>query len=224
MNLFVRVFCCVFILIASFSTIEAAPKPIVLIDTSMGQIKLELFHRRAPQTVKNFLKYVKTKDYDATIFHRVIPGFMIQGGGFGVDSVRRQTRPPVRNESNNGLNNRPGTIAMARTSNVDSATSQFFINVNDNKSLDASSGELGYTVFGKVIAGMDIVREIEIVDTKPIRGLGENAPIVPVIINSITLVEIEPVLKDKVLKDKVEKAKSKTDKINDKSNKIKKDK
>jgi cyclophilin family peptidyl-prolyl cis-trans isomerase len=207
MNLFVRVFCSVFILIGSFSTITAAPKRIVIIDTSMGQIKVELYHRRAPQTVKNFLKYVKTKDYDATIFHRVIPGFMIQGGGFGLDNKKKQTRSPVRNESNNGLNNTPGTIAMARTSDVDSATSQFFINVNHNKSLDASFGKLGYTVFGKVIEGMDIVRDIEIVDTSPVQALGNDAPIEPVIINSITLV-----VKDNVVKDKTDQSK-----INDKS-------
>ncbi|MFT5453091.1 MAG: cyclophilin family peptidyl-prolyl cis-trans isomerase [Enterobacterales bacterium] len=214
MNLFVRIFCCVFILIGSFSTIEAAPKPIVIIDTSMGQIKVELDHRRAPQTVKNFLKYVKAKDYDATIFHRVIKGFMIQGGGFGLDNVKKQTRSPVRNESNNGLNNRTGTIAMARTSDVHSATSQFFINVKYNKSLNAQSGELGYTVFGKVIEGMDVVKNIEKVDTKPVRALGNDAPILPVVINTITLVEIESVETDK----------AKQTKINEKSSKIKEDK
>lgn len=191
MNLFIRIFCSVFILIGSFSTIHAAPKPVVIIETSLGQIKVELNHRRAPQTVKNFLKYVKTKDYDQTIFHRVIPGFMIQGGGYDLTNVRRQTRPPVKNESNNGLENNTGTIAMARTDHVDSATSQFYINVNDNKSLNASFGKLGYTVFGKVIEGMDIVMDISIVDTKPVRSLGNDAPIEQVIIKSITLIEKE---------------------------------
>ena len=156
----------------------------------MGKIIVELDNRRAPQTVKNFLTYVKKKSYDGTIFHRVIKGFMIQGGGFGIDNIKKPTRRPVRNESNNGLENLTGTIAMARTTHVDSATRQFYINLNNNtESLDATFTELGYTVFGKVVIGLDIVFNIADVKTAPVRSLGKNAPIDQVVIYSISLIE-----------------------------------
>ena len=161
----------------------------ITLKTSLGDIKIELDFENAPVTAKNFQQYVEEGHYNGTIFHRVIKGFMIQGGGFGLDNMKKQTRSPVKNESNNGLNNDTGTIAMARTNNVDSAMSQFYINVNNNKSLNASFGKLGYAVFGKVTKGMDIVMKIAEVETKPAAALGNDAPIVQVVINSITLVD-----------------------------------
>jgi len=168
---------------------QAAPKPIVEIDTNMGKIVVELNHRRAPTTVNNFLKYVKKGFYNGTIFHRVIPGFMIQGGGFTVELSEKPTRAPIRNESTNGLSNSMGTIAMARTQEVDSATSQFYINVNDNRSLDATYGKPGYAVFGNVIEGEDIAIKISEVDVKSDMRAGDNLPIEPIVIKSITLLK-----------------------------------
>jgi cyclophilin family peptidyl-prolyl cis-trans isomerase len=141
-----------------------APKGvIVLIETSMGPIKLELDREKAPITVENFLKYVRSGHYDGTIFHRVIPGFMIQGGGMNVSMIEKPTRPAIKNEHGNGLTNTRGTIAMARTSDPNSATSQFFINVVDNqRGLDAGDG---YAVFGKVLEGMDVADKISLVRT-----------------------------------------------------------
>ena len=130
--------------------------------TSMGNIVLELDRARAPITVKNFLDYVNSGYYNGTIFHRVIDGFMIQGGGFDKTMTQKETKSPIRNEWKNGLKNTTGTIAMARTSNPDSASAQFFINVNDNAMLDRpTSGGAGYAVFGKVVAGMDVVDKIK---------------------------------------------------------------
>jgi peptidyl-prolyl cis-trans isomerase A (cyclophilin A) len=142
----------------------------VLIESSMGDITLELDGERAPKTVENFLSYVREGFYEGTIFHRVIPDFMIQGGGFTTDGKQKKARAPIRLESGNGLSNMRGTIAMARTSNPDSATSQFFINVVDNTMLDKSPGNPGYTVFGKVIEGMDAVDKIRNAKT------GSNGP------------------------------------------------
>ena len=141
-----------------------AAHPHVTLDTSMGKIVLELYPDKAPKTVANFLAYVKAHHYDGTLFHRVIPGFMIQGGGFASDMTEKPTKPPVKNESSNGLSNDRGTIAMARTQAVDSATAQFFINVKDNKMLDYPANG-GYTVFGKVIEGMDVADKIVAVPT-----------------------------------------------------------
>ncbi len=142
--------------------------PVVLIKTSMGDIKVELYPDRAPLTVKNFLMYVDAKQYNGTIFHRVIPGFMIQGGGFDEYLTKKETGKPVKNEADNGLSNKRGTIAMARTSAVDSATNQFFINLKNNAFLDyrnKSSSAYGYCVFGKVIAGMEVLDKISKVKT-----------------------------------------------------------
>lgn len=142
--------------------------PTVLLHTSLGDIRLELFPEKAPVTVENFLRYVEEGHYNGTIFHRVIDGFMIQGGGFTRDLVQKPTRPPIPNEATNGLKNRRGTIAMARTSEIDSATSQFFINVVDNAFLDhtdASPRGFGYCVFGQVTEGMDVVDQIKSVAT-----------------------------------------------------------
>jgi len=146
------------------TTMAFAANPQVELDTSAGVIKVELYPDAAPKTVANFLDYVKANFYDGTQFHRVIDGFMIQGGGFTADFAQKPTRPPVpieaESSSKAGLMNVPGTLAMARTSDPNSATSQFFINVNDNKALNYAPGNPGYTVFGKVVAGMDIVNKI----------------------------------------------------------------
>jgi peptidyl-prolyl cis-trans isomerase A (cyclophilin A) len=151
---------------------DAAPKgehPVVLLETSMGNIEIELYPDKAPVTVKNFLAYVREGHYDGLIFHRVIRDFMIQGGGFTKEmKERRPAHPPIRNEAGNGLRNDRGTIAMARTNVVDSATAQFFINVVNNGSLnhtDESPRGFGYAVFGKVIQGMDVVDRIRAVPT-----------------------------------------------------------
>ena len=140
----------------------------VLLETSLGNITLELEDKKAPLTVANFLRYVDEKHYNGTIFHRVISGFMIQGGGMDFDLFEMPTHEPVKNEAANGLSNKAGTIAMARTSVVDSATAQFFINTVDNDFLDHKNNTpagFGYCVFGHVIDGMDVVRKIEAVDT-----------------------------------------------------------
>ncbi|TMB44200.1 MAG: peptidyl-prolyl cis-trans isomerase [Deltaproteobacteria bacterium] len=159
----------------------------VTLSTSMGDIKLELYPDKAPITVKNFLDYTKAGYYDGTIFHRVIPGFMIQGGGFTPDmqDKREGQKPPIKNESSNGLKNETGTVAMARTSVPDSATSQFFINVKDNSFLDKEKAQdgVGYAVFGKVVEGMDVVRKIEQVKTAT-KGPHQNVPVDAVLIKS----------------------------------------
>jgi peptidyl-prolyl cis-trans isomerase A (cyclophilin A) len=141
--------------------------PVVVMDTSMGKIAIELYQSKAPITVKNFLQYVDDKFYDGTIFHRVMPNFMVQGGGMEPGLKEKPTRDPIKNESTNGLANERCTLAMARTPNPDSATAQFFINVVDNPGLDKarSPDKAGYAVFGKVIEGMDIVDKIRAVDT-----------------------------------------------------------
>jgi len=163
----------------------------VLIKTSMGDITAELDADSAPLTVANFLGYVADGSYDGTIFHRVMAGFMIQGGGFTPDMQQKSTRAPVKNEADNGLKNLRGTLAMARTTVVDSATSQFFINVVDNAFLDfkaATTQGYGYAVFGKVTAGMDVVDAIAAVPTTTSGG-NENVPVTPVVIESIEVVE-----------------------------------
>ena len=151
----------------------------------MGDIVLELYDDKAPITVENFLKYVDDEFYNGTIFHRVISDFMIQGGGFTEDMVQKPTRKPIKNEANNGLSNDPYTIAMARTQVVDSATSQFFINVADNMFLDHGDRDFGYAVFGKVIEGENIVDQIAGVDTGS-RGGMRDVPVETVVINAIT--------------------------------------
>ena len=169
------------------NVIYAKPKPVVEIKTNMGSFVVELNHRRSPTTVANFLYYVKKDYYAGTIFHRVISDFMIQGGGFDTDFRKKPTRSPIRNESTNGLENKVGTIAMARTNDVDSATSQFYVNVKDNRSLNASYGSPGYTVFGNVIEGMDVVMRIAQVPVQSLEGVGNDVPIDNVIIEKVTL-------------------------------------
>ena len=161
------------------------------IETSMGSITLELDEVKAPVTVKNFLDYAKAGHYDGTIFHRVIDGFMIQGGGFTKAMDQKPTKSPIKNEAANGLKNARGTIAMARTMIVDSATSQFFINLVDNSFLDYRGPEprmFGYAVFGKVIRGQDVVDQIAAVKTGS-RGYYEDVPMQPVIIKRATIVD-----------------------------------
>lgn len=173
-------------------TVRAEGKnPMVVMSTSMGDVKIELYEDKAPETVKNFLGYVNDKFYDGTIFHRVIPNFMIQGGGFDKDLKQKATKAPIKNEAGNGLKNDTGTLAMARTNVVDSATAQFFINVKDNAFLnhrDDTAPGFGYAVFGKVVDGMDVVRKIEHVQTST-KGMYENVPVEPVVIKSITVVK-----------------------------------
>jgi len=154
--------------------------PMVVIRTSLGDITVELFQDKAPKSVANFLEYVDDGFYDGTTFHRVIKDFMIQGGGYTKDGKQKPTRPPIKNEADNGLKNKVGTLAMARTSAVDSATAQFFINTKDNEFLNHGSRDFGYAVFGKVTDGMDVVEKIEGVETGR-----SDAPKEPVVIESV---------------------------------------
>jgi cyclophilin family peptidyl-prolyl cis-trans isomerase len=183
---------CVLAAMLATGTARAEGKqPMVLMSTSMGDIKIELYEDKAPETVKNFLSYVNDKFYDGTVFHRVIPNFMIQGGGFDKDLKEKATKPPIKNEAGNGLKNDAGTVAMARTSVVDSATAQFFINVKDNGFLNHTNdtpGGFGYAVFGKVTDGMDVVHKIENVSTTS-KGMNQNVPVDAVIIKSVTVVK-----------------------------------
>lgn len=159
----------------------------VVISTSKGDVRAELFDARSPETVQNFLSYVDDEFYDGTIFHRVIRGFMIQGGGLTPDMSQKKTREPVTNEATNGLKNVTGTLAMARTIDLHSATAQFFINVADNEFLDHKDESIrgfGYCVFGRVVEGMDVVHDIETVETGRKRGHAD-VPSEPVVIHSI---------------------------------------
>ncbi|GAB7027780.1 peptidylprolyl isomerase [Geotalea toluenoxydans] len=165
--------------------------PQVVMETSMGTVKIELFKDKAPISVRNFLSYVKDGYYDGLIFHRVIKTFMVQGGGMDADMHPKKTKFAIKNEAANGVSNKRGTLAMARTSVVDSATSQFFINVVDNPFLDhrgKSPDLFGYAVFGQVIEGMDVVDAIKEVKTGSKAGHGD-VPVETVFINSIKLVE-----------------------------------
>jgi cyclophilin family peptidyl-prolyl cis-trans isomerase len=181
--------CSVISLAILLVTIVAAAQsnPVVVIETSLGNITVELYQDEAPISVENFLTYVRDDFYAGTIFHRVIKGFMVQGGGMTEDMVRKATNPPIKNEATNGLRNERGTLAMARTAAVDSATAQFFINVANNRALNHESetqAEYGYAVFGKVIDGMDHVGEIENTPTTT-AGPYRDVPSTPVIIKSI---------------------------------------
>jgi len=169
-----------------------AADPQVEMRTSMGTVVIELYPDKAPLTVDNFLQYVGDRHYDGTVFHRVIPGFMIQGGGFGPDFSEKPVRKPVRNEAANGLRNETGTIAMARTPDPHSATAQFFINIADNEFLNFRFPTLegyGYSVFGKVVKGMDVVNRIAAVQTGPGPAAHRDVPVKPVIIKSARLIE-----------------------------------
>ena len=174
--------------INTFAAEKAAAKParpVVEIKTSMGNMQIELYPEKAPVTVKNFLNYVAKKRYNKTIFHRVINGFMIQGGGFDENLDKKPVMDPIENEADNGLSNKRGTIAMARTYIVDSATNQFFINLKDNSFLDHKDARnFGYCVFGKVIKGMDVLDKIAKVETARKKGY-KDVPKEPVIIKEI---------------------------------------
>ena len=163
----------------------------VNMETSAGSIRLELDSDKAPKSVENFVAYAKAGHYDGTIFHRVIPGFMIQGGGFDTDMKQKSTQAPIENEADNGLKNDNGTIAMARTPDPHSATAQFFINVKDNDNLNHTSPSpqgWGYAVFGKVVDGMDVVKTIEQVPTGNRMGHGD-VPLESVVIEKVTVEE-----------------------------------
>ena len=191
-----RILCATFALLAAFSAGAASPQ--VEMKTSLGVIVIELDAEKAPATVENFLQYVKDRHYDGTVFHRVIPGFMIQGGGFDADFKQKATRKPVKNEAANGLKNDVGTIAMARTGDPHSATAQFFINVADNASLNfrfPTPEGYGYTVFGKVTKGMDVVQRIVKVPTGPGPAPHRDVPVKPVVIESARLLDAKPAAK-----------------------------
>jgi peptidyl-prolyl cis-trans isomerase A (cyclophilin A) len=156
---------------------------VVVLETSLGTVKIGLHQDKAPLSVQNFLQYVRDKHYDGTIFHRVIPSFMIQGGGFDEKLVQKPVRAAIKNEAANGLRNSRGTVAMARTSDPDSATAQFFISVKDNHNLDYGISGAGYAVFGEVIEGMDVVDKIAAVGTGTQKGMGD-VPTTPVLIQT----------------------------------------
>jgi peptidyl-prolyl cis-trans isomerase A (cyclophilin A) len=165
----------------------AGAGPVVVLETSLGAITIELKQDKAPITVDNFVKYVNEKHYDGTIFHRVMPDFMIQGGGMDGSMTEKATRPPIRNEAKNGLRNLRGSIAMARTNAPDSAKAQFFINVKNNAALDYGVGGAGYAVFGEVTSGMDVVDRIVAVRTGNKSG-HQNVPIEPVVIKTARVI------------------------------------
>lgn len=183
---------CLFLAFTSFGFAQSGGKndnPKVLIITSLGNIEIELYPDKAPVTAANFLNYVNDGFYDGTIFHRVIKGFMIQGGGFDVKMKQKDTRSPIKIESDNGLKNTKGTVAMARTQDPNSATSQFFINLVDNPFLDykaPTTAGYGYAVFGKVTQGMDIVEKIGAAATGS-KGFYQDVPITPIVIESVKL-------------------------------------
>ena len=170
--------------------LEPAPgNPVAVISTSLGDITVELFKDRAPVSVENFLQYAKDGFYSGTVFHRVEPGFVIQGGGYTEAMVEKQTRPPILNEATNGIRNTRGTLAMARRRELRSATSQFYINVSNNAALDhrgLTPIDYGYAVFGRVLSGMDVVDRINAVRTGP-KGDFESVPVVPVVIKAVTV-------------------------------------
>ncbi len=171
---------------------HTAENPNVILHTTHGTIQIELFEDDAPLSVANFLEYARDGHYDGTLFHRVIPNFMIQAGGFDTDFEQKPTRDPIENEADNGLENERGTLAMARTNDPHSATSQFFINVTDNSFLNHQSKQSGrtwgYAVFGRVVDGMDVVDQIRQVETGN-QGMHQNVPVEPVVIERVELPE-----------------------------------
>ncbi|MEN3980533.1 peptidylprolyl isomerase [Acinetobacter sp. CWB-B33] len=175
-----------FATVAAISLNAWADNSIVEMKTNQGTIEIELYNDKAPISAKNFEDYIKADFYRGTIFHRVIPGFMIQGGGMDAQMAEKQTRAPIKNESYNGLKNTRGTLAMARTNDPNSASSQFFINTVDNDFLNKSAMNAGYAVFGKVIKGMDVVDKIEKVPTVN-RGVHQNVPQSLVLIQSVKI-------------------------------------
>jgi peptidyl-prolyl cis-trans isomerase A (cyclophilin A) len=152
-------------------------------ETNQGNFTVELFEKEAPVSAANFLKYVDDGFFDGTIFHRVIPGFMIQGGGFTEDMAQKRGQPPIKNEADNGLKNKRGTLSMARTNDINSATSQFFVNLKDNDFLDHSKGNFGYAVFGRICDGIEVIDKIAAVETARRRG-HEDVPVEAVIVAS----------------------------------------
>ncbi|MFC7514150.1 peptidylprolyl isomerase [Herbaspirillum sp. GCM10030257] len=174
---------------AAVHGVQAADNPQVALKTNMGNIVLELYPEKAPKSVANFLDYVRKGHYSGTVFHRVINGFMIQGGGFDKDMKQKPTNDPVENEAKNGLKNEPYTLAMARTSDPHSASAQFFINVKNNSFLDYPGQDgWGYAVFGKVVKGTDVVDKIKAVETSN-SGMFQHVPVKPVIIESANIVK-----------------------------------
>ena len=172
-----------------FSLNAMAKNPKAEIKTSMGTITAELYKDKAPESVKNFMSYAKEGFFKDTLFHRVIDGFMVQGGGLTEDMSKKKTKAPIKNEANNGLKNTKGTLAMARTQDPDSATSQFFINVNDNEFLNyKSASSPGYAVFGKVTKGMDVVNKIKSVKTHTKSGR-QDVPVKPIKILDVKIIE-----------------------------------
>jgi cyclophilin family peptidyl-prolyl cis-trans isomerase len=157
-------------------------------ETNLGAFTIELFEKEAPVTVANFLKYVDSGFFDRTIFHRVIPGFVIQGGGFTEDMKQKSTQAPIKNEADNGLKNTRGSLSMARTNDINSATSQFFVNLKDNDFLDHSRGNFGYAVFARVTDGMEVVDQIAAVQTGRKRGF-EDVPLEAVVVTSARRIE-----------------------------------
>ncbi|MGB7998123.1 peptidyl-prolyl cis-trans isomerase [Photobacterium halotolerans] len=174
------------LLALSFSASAATQ---VAIETSLGEFVVELNEEQAPVTTKNFLRYVEDGSYVGTIFHRVIPGFMAQGGGFDADLQQRQSYEPIKNESDNGLSNQRATIAMARTQVADSATRQFYINYQNNTFLDGRSGKPGYAVFGKVVKGFSVIEKMAAIPTTTVRSIGmKDVPQQPIVIKAINLI------------------------------------
>lgn len=165
------ILCCLWLPVQAEETTDT--KPLVILKTNFGDITLQLDAEKAPISVANFLAYVDSGFYNNTLFHRVIPGFMIQGGGYGLKLEDKKTNDPIKNEATNGLINARGTIALARTSDINSATSQFFINTADNTSLNHSESSYGYAVFGKVLEGLEVVDKIEMTPTKRSGGFAD---------------------------------------------------
>ena len=153
-------------------------------ETTLGNFTIELYEDKAPVSAENFLKYVDEAFFDGTVFHRIVPGFVIQGGGFTEDMSQKKNHPPIKNEADNGVKNTRGTLSMARTNDINSATSQFFVNLKDNDFLDHTRGNFGYAVFGKVTEGMDVIDKIAAVKTGRRRGF-EDVPLDPVIMTSV---------------------------------------
>jgi peptidyl-prolyl cis-trans isomerase A (cyclophilin A) len=160
----------------------------VRFETTLGDFAIELYEKDAPVTVANFLKYIDNGFFDGTIFHRIVPGFVIQGGGFTEDMTQKSTQPSIKNEADNGLKNERGTLSMARTNDVNSATSQFFVNLKDNDFLDHKRGNFGYAVFARVTEGMDVIDKIAAVETGRRRGF-DDVPVEAVIMKRVRRID-----------------------------------
>lgn len=156
----------------------------ILFETSLGDFKIEFHPKEAPVSVANFQKYIDEGHFEGTVFHRIVPGFVIQGGGFTEDMTQKKTNPPIKNEADNGLKNKRGSLSMARTNDVNSATSQFFVNLKDNDFLDHSRGNFGYAVFAHVVEGMDVIEKIAAVETGRRKGM-DDVPLEAVVIKGV---------------------------------------